>query len=165
MDQLSESNTKSLADVQLPYQLEQRLAEEQERFHHPKSVDQEISEASARRDAVIQERVQHAHAEVQHAKQVAAAHHHRQQGDGSAATAGTGGDLAEGAEPGVPAALGARVTGSGNDATGVDELSRGVQEKQRAVEQQRAELSDLDARLAQAAKIEQDLRARLGEAV
>lgn len=36
--------------------------------------------------------------------------------------------------------------------------------RQRSVEQQRAELSDLDARLARAAKIEQDLRARLGEA-
>jgi hypothetical protein len=35
MDQLSESTTKSLGEVELPEQLEQRLIEEQERFHHP----------------------------------------------------------------------------------------------------------------------------------
>ncbi|KWU41319.1 hypothetical protein RHOSPDRAFT_37129 [Rhodotorula sp. JG-1b] len=135
MDQLS--NTKSLGEVELPEQLEQRLIEEQERFHHPKSVDQDLKEVTARHDAIIQERVKHNHDEVEHAKQVAAAHHHQHQ---------TGAK-----ETGNPAA--------------VDELSRGVQEKQRSVAQQQAELTDLDARLERAAKIERDLRARLGEAV
>ncbi|KAG0657513.1 hypothetical protein C6P46_006482 [Rhodotorula mucilaginosa] len=159
MDQLSESTTKSLGEVELPEQLEQRLIEEQERFHHPyarvpsllraaragretlvaphKSVDQDLQEVTARHDAIIQERVKHNHDEVEHAKQVAAAHHHQHQ---------TGAK-----ETGNPAA--------------VDELSRGVQEKQRSVAQKQAELTDLDARLERAAKIERDLRARLGEAV
>ncbi|GAA5971150.1 hypothetical protein JCM8115_003076 [Rhodotorula mucilaginosa] len=137
MDQLSESTTKSLGEVELPEQLEQRLIEEQERFHHPKSVDQDLAEVTARHDAIIQERVKHNHDEVEHAKQVAAAHHHQHQ---------TGAK-----ETGNPAA--------------VDELSRGVQEKQRSVAQKQAELTDLDARLERAAKIERDLRARLGEAV
>jgi hypothetical protein len=37
--------------------------------------------------------------------------------------------------------------------------------RQRSVAQKQAELTDLDARLERAAKIERDLRARLGEAV
>ncbi|GAA5988191.1 hypothetical protein JCM10908_002104 [Rhodotorula pacifica] len=156
MEQLSESTTQSLGDVQLPPQLEQRLAEEQDRFHHQKSIDEDLAAASARHDAVLQDRVQHAHAEVEHAKQVAAAHHHQ-----TSTSGGTSG-LAAGAEAGAPAALGAR---TGSETGAVEQLSRGVQEKQRHVEQQRAELSDLEARLERAAQVERDLRARLGEAV
>ncbi|POY71048.1 hypothetical protein BMF94_5974 [Rhodotorula taiwanensis] len=135
MQSTSESLSQESTEAQLPPHLEQRFNEESERFHHTQTVDQDLAATAKRHDAVLQERVQHAHAEVEHAKQVAASHHKQQQ-EG----AGTG--LVGGGEQGVPM-LGARVQGGPSAETttaeghpgshvtgsGVDTLSREVQEK------------------------------------
>ncbi|BGP56118.1 hypothetical protein JCM8202v2_003729 [Rhodotorula sphaerocarpa] len=111
MQPTDDSTERSAGDAQLPPHLEQRFAEEKERFHHSQSVDEDVAAASKRHDAILKERVQHAHEEVEHAKQVAASHPH-----GSSGATGPieGSGLAVPTEPGMPV---------------LGELSREVQEK------------------------------------
>ncbi|BGP25271.1 hypothetical protein Rt10032_c04g1859 [Rhodotorula toruloides] len=63
-----------LAEADMPPHLRQRLEEEMDRFHHPHSVDEDLAAASKRHDALIHSKIEHAHEQVEHAKQVAATH-------------------------------------------------------------------------------------------
>ncbi|GJN91159.1 hypothetical protein Rhopal_004177-T1 [Rhodotorula paludigena] len=134
MEQLPES-VQPLAEAHMPAHLKQRLEDEQQRYSHGSSVDAELRDASARHDALLQDKVQHLHEQNEHcglmmvvhwmqAKRVHEMHEHK-----------------------------------------LKETEERVETKKSTVAAQQAELSDLEARLRKADEVERLLRAKLGEQV
>ncbi|GAA6007011.1 uncharacterized protein JCM10292_003429 [Rhodotorula paludigena] len=124
----------------MPAHLKQRLEDEQQRYSHGSSVDAELRDASARHDALLQDKVQHLHEQNEHvcpavlssplasadgpAERVHEMHEHK-----------------------------------------LKETADRVETKKSTVAAQQAELSDLEARLRKADEVERLLRAKLGEQV
>ncbi|BGP40828.1 hypothetical protein JCM10450v2_004831 [Rhodotorula kratochvilovae] len=126
----------ALGEVKLPPHLKERLEGDAQRFHHSTSVGEDLAAHTQRHDTLLSSKASAAHAEVEHAKEVARTHTSDPANDARGADADAA--LREGEQR--------------------------VESKKNALAAQQAEISDLEARLRRADEVERLLRAKLGEA-
>ncbi|GAA5826437.1 hypothetical protein JCM11251_002367 [Rhodosporidiobolus azoricus] len=129
-------NPASLGDIQPPAHLAQRLNDERERSGHSGTLDADLASHAERHQAILNDKVSHAHEAVEHAKHVAATH-----------PSDPKHNIPEGAQE-----------------KDLQEGVNRVEAKRKSLERQQAELNELSERLRQADEAERQLRARLGEA-
>ncbi|GAA6051111.1 hypothetical protein JCM3770_004720 [Rhodotorula araucariae] len=129
----------ALGDVDLPAHLKERLEDDRQRFQHTTSVDDDLAAHASRHDALLSSKVSAAHADVEHAKEVARTH-----------TSDPAND--------------ARGLREADEDAALREGEARVESKKNALAAQQAELSEIDDRLRRAAEVERQLRAKLGEA-